>query len=104
MRLAARAYAREVKRRAGTSAPLALDGADAFRGFVLQATIKRCGSKEEALQALGLAKVVQGRNHGRTIRRENESVDRFVRLIDGHSSARAAAPVLALRRDKREPV
>lgn len=86
MRMAARAYAREVKRRADTDAPLSLEWADAFRGFVLQATIKRFGSKEAALQALGLGKVVQDRNQGRTIKRENEAVDRFVRLLDGHSS------------------
>lgn len=99
MRIAARAFAREVKRRAGTSAPLGLEWADAFRGFVLQATIKRFRSKEEALQALGLEKVVQDRNHGRTIKRENESVDRFVRLIEGRSSAPSSPAPLALCSD-----
>lgn len=82
IRAAARQYAREVKRRANTKAPLLLDYADAFRGFVLQATLKRFGSKEDALLALGLGSVLKDRNHHRVLKRELDLVARFTNYLE----------------------
>lgn len=93
IRAAARQFAREVKRRAKTSSPLSFEWADAFRGFVLEATLKRFANKEEALAALGLGNVVKDRNHHRMIKRELELVSRFVDLLEGSSREDSALPV-----------
>jgi DNA-binding NtrC family response regulator len=84
MRAAAQVYAQEVKRRLETNAPLSLEWADAFRGLVIEAAIRRFGSKEAALEALGLANVVRDRNHHRIVKRELDLVARFLAWFEGH--------------------
>jgi hypothetical protein len=59
-----------------------LEWADAFRGFVLEATIKRFGNKEDACEALGLGNLVRDRNHNRMINRNRELVAEFMNYIE----------------------
>ncbi|MBN2195663.1 MAG: sigma-54-dependent Fis family transcriptional regulator [Polyangiaceae bacterium] len=97
VRAAARSYAQEVKRRAHSETPLALDSADAFRGFVLEATIKAFGNRETALEALGLGSVVKDRNHHRLIKRELDTVARFL-AVAGDGPAEPTPPSTETRR------
>lgn len=93
MRAAARCYAGEVKRRSQTDRPLSLEWSEAFRGFVLDAAIKRFGSKEEALEALGLGNLVRDRNQHRLIKREQDLAARFIAFLDEGDSGPPREPL-----------
>jgi DNA-binding NtrC family response regulator len=71
MRAAALAFFHEARRR--SEAPLDLDLADAFRGFVLGVAFQQVG-REEAMRLFGLDAAVKNRNPHRILRRELERV------------------------------
>jgi hypothetical protein len=98
IRAAARAYAREVKRRANTDAPLFLEWADAFRGFVLDSTVKRFGSKEAAFDALGLGSAVKDRNHHRIMKQQLKLVASFIEFLEKKTGAAPELPGEGLTR------
>ncbi|MEM7251272.1 MAG: sigma 54-interacting transcriptional regulator [Pseudomonadota bacterium] len=66
---AAEAFLAESERLGQSGAQLDLDLTEAFRGMVLLAAIKRYGSVEDAFRALGKERLVQGRNHHKSLRR-----------------------------------
>jgi DNA-binding NtrC family response regulator len=74
IRRAAAAFVREAERRENNGAPLALDLADAFRGFVLKAAVDRLGDRDDAFRLLGHGNLVKSRNHHKVLKRELERV------------------------------
>jgi len=72
---AAAAFVHEAEKRGG-DAPLDLDLAESFKGFVLAvATEKLGGSREEAFKLFGRAQLVASRNHHKVLKRELERVE-----------------------------
>ncbi|HEX2688545.1 MAG TPA: sigma 54-interacting transcriptional regulator [Kofleriaceae bacterium] len=55
-------------------AELRLDHADALRGLVLEAGVRRLGDLREVFRLLGSEAIVRSRNHGREYRREYDKV------------------------------
>jgi DNA-binding NtrC family response regulator len=88
MQTAARSFAEESLRRVDTEHPLALVHSEAFRAMVLDATIEATGSKEVALEALGLGSVLRDRNHHRVIKREAELLQRLYAIVGFEPRAR----------------
>jgi DNA-binding NtrC family response regulator len=72
---AAVAFVAEAEHR-GPSAPLDLDLAQSFTGFVLGvATQKLAGNRDKAFRLLGREKLVSNRNHHKMLKRELEKVE-----------------------------
>ena len=72
---AAAAFVHEAEKR-GPDAPLDLDLAESFKGFVLAvATEKLGGNREEAFKLFGRAQLVASRNHHKLLKRELERVE-----------------------------
>jgi DNA-binding NtrC family response regulator len=80
LRTAAQAFFQEVRRH--QNAPLDLDLADAFRGFVLGVAFQQVG-REEALRLLGLEAAVKNRNFHRMLRREHDRVEALCKVLGG---------------------
>jgi hypothetical protein len=73
---AAAAFVREAEKRRAHGAPLDLDLAESFKGFVLGvATEKLDGDMDAAFKLLGRERLVASRNHHKVLRRELERVD-----------------------------
>lgn len=70
MSMAAEAFVGEAQRGAGPAGPLKLDHADALRGMVLVAAVRRLRSKEDAFRLFGKEATVTSRNHSKVLRTE----------------------------------
>ncbi len=90
---AAAAFVAEAQKRAGSGAPLDLDLADCFKGFVLGVAAEKLGGdRDEAFRLLGREKLLSGRNHHKVLRRELERVEALCAALgrkDGFPFARA---------------
>lgn len=84
---AAVAFVREAERKSAEGAPLDLDLADSFRGFVLAAAAEKLGgSREEAFRLFGREKLVASRNHQKVFKKELERVENLCSIIGGNSN------------------
>ncbi|HWO17830.1 MAG TPA: sigma 54-interacting transcriptional regulator [Kofleriaceae bacterium] len=70
MTLAAEAFVGEAQRAEGSASPLKLDHADALRGMILAAAVRRLRSKEDAFRLFGKETTVSSRNHNKVLRTE----------------------------------
>jgi DNA-binding NtrC family response regulator len=85
---AALAFVGEAARReGGAAAALSLDLADAFRGMVLGAAVRRKGNRDDAFSMLGQQPLLKNRNHHRAYRRELDRVRDLLRALDGDVDA-----------------
>jgi DNA-binding NtrC family response regulator len=84
LRAAAQAFLQEARRHQG--APLELDLADAFRGFVLGVGFQQLG-REEAMRLLGMDAAMKNRNHHRILRRELERVEALYKVLGAEPDA-----------------
>jgi hypothetical protein len=73
----------EAERREAAGARLPLDLADAFRGLVLSAAIKRRQDRDAAFVLLDQASLLKSRNHHRVLRRELERVRALLEAVPG---------------------
>lgn len=74
----------------GTELPLA--HADALRGLVLEAGVRRLGDVREVYRLLGGEAVVRGRNHSREYRRELEKVSQLEAAVGVRPRDEGSAP------------
>jgi DNA-binding NtrC family response regulator len=73
---AAAAFVGEAEKRARAGAPLDLDLADAFKGFVLGVAVEKLGGdRDKAFELVGREKLVAARNHHKLLKREMERVE-----------------------------
>lgn len=92
LRRAAAAFFAEAERSGGR---VGLDLADAFRGLVLEAAVRRLGSKDEAFRRLGKENLLKNRNHHKALRRE---IAKAIELADAVGQE-ADPELVALSRD-----
>jgi DNA-binding NtrC family response regulator len=78
LRRAAAAFVTEVETGGGG---VDLDHTDAFRGLVLDAAVRRLGSREVAFERLGKPQMLKNRNHHKAIRRELAKVLELARVL-----------------------
>lgn len=72
--------------------PIDLDLADAFRGFVLAAAVRRLEDPEAAFRLLGKEQLVKNRNHQKVLKRELERASKLLEAI-GEIPPSASSPL-----------
>jgi DNA-binding NtrC family response regulator len=93
---AAVAFVAEIER---GGAPLDLDLADCFKGFVLGVATERLGGdRDQAFRLLGREKLLAGRNHHRVFKRELERVEALCAAL-GHKEQLPFARALGAEKD-----